>query len=356
MIVMLASRTAPDVIRVDHYDFPALVRKGYFHDLTEFVRGDPEVNPEDFWPQAWEECLYRGRVFGINVLYGGVVLYYNKSMVEQAGLQDPYVLAKRGGWTWEQLREHAVAMTRRTRDGRPLQFGFAIPGLVNQGPLIWGYGADFLSPDLKTCVLDSDEAIEAYRLLIGMRWRDNCAPTPSQAAQGAFTFESGKLGMSFDWMGMAPRYRQTIRSFEWDICPVPAGPRGRFTPVKGNQLVMYAETDRAEAAWEFMKHVTSPQTEMYLCGRLRRALAARKSVALSPEYLRTDLPPFQTEVFAEAVSYGRRLPIDHRWAEWSVVANRHLERLYVNGAERVGRVLPELAREVTAVLRSDEGF
>ena len=37
-IVMFASRTAPDVVRIDHYNFPDLVRKGYFLDLTRLPR------------------------------------------------------------------------------------------------------------------------------------------------------------------------------------------------------------------------------------------------------------------------------------------------------------------------------
>jgi multiple sugar transport system substrate-binding protein len=52
MILMLASRTAPDVIRVDQYDFPQLVRRDYFKDLTDFAAGDPSFDLSDFLPRS----------------------------------------------------------------------------------------------------------------------------------------------------------------------------------------------------------------------------------------------------------------------------------------------------------------
>jgi multiple sugar transport system substrate-binding protein len=355
MIVMLASRTAPDVIRVDQYDFPMLVRRNYFRDITEFAQNDAEWNLADHFPQANEECVYNGRIYGVNTLFGGTIMYYNRTMVQKAGLEDPYRLSKAGRWTWDRFREHAIAMTK-TSGGRATQFGFQIPGFVNYTPLLWAHGASILSDDRKTCLLDSPEAIEAYTFLLNLRWKDRCCPTPAQAAQSAFVFESGRLGMTLDWMGMSPRYRQVATDFEWDVCPVPSGKLGGATLVKGNQLIMNRETRHAEAAWRFMRHVTSAETERYICGELRRAGTTRPSVAADPEFLKTTLPPKQTDVFVDTIPGGRRLPIDQRWHEWSTIRDRHLERL-LNGTERnVGMVLRQLAAEVTAVLRDEEGF
>ncbi len=356
MIVMLASRTAPDVIRVDQYDFPQLVRRNYFHDLTEFVQNDAEWNLNDHFPQANEECLYRDRMFGVNVLFGGTIMYINRTLLQEGGLEDPYVLAKKGAWTWDRFRTYAKALTKTTREGRTTQFGFLIPPFVNYSPLIWAHGGDILTPDFMTCVLDSPGAIQAYEFLMEMRWKENTCPTPAQAAQSAFVFESGRLGMEFNWMGMSPRYRQAAKSFEWDVAPVPSGPMGGATLVKGNQLVMNAETKHPEAAWRFMRHVSSAETEMYLCGKLRRAGATRPSVASDPEFLNNDLPPKHTDVFVDTIPGGRRLPIHQRWHEWSAVRDRHLERL-LNGSDRnVKQVLGELSREVTALLHDREGF
>lgn len=113
MMLMLASHSAPDVMRVDHYNFPRLVKKGYFHDLTDLAAQDPTFHREDFFPQAIQECLYNDKLYGLNVLFGGVLIYYNKSMFREAGLEDPAELAKNGNWTWERFRDSAMRMSQK---------------------------------------------------------------------------------------------------------------------------------------------------------------------------------------------------------------------------------------------------
>ncbi len=355
MIVMLASRTAPDVIRVDQYDFPKLVRRNYFRELTEFVERDSDFDLKDFIPQALDECHYNERLFGLNTLFGGILIYYNRSLIERAGLYDLYDLYDKGDWTWEALREYAIKLTKTGPGGRQTQFGFAIPGFVSHSPMLWNYGAEILSSDHRDCLLDSAEAIRAYRLLLGLRWKDKACPTPSEAAQSAFVLESGKLGMSVGWMGETPKLRRVVRSFDWDVCPLPAGPAGHWNVVKGNQLVMSANTRHPEAAWRFMRHFVGRESEMYLCGRLRRASATRLSVMRDPEFLKADGPPRHTRAFLDGLENARRLPIDHRWQEWTTVQTQYMDRLY-NYPEDPADVLPKMARAIERVLRSEEGF
>jgi ABC-type glycerol-3-phosphate transport system substrate-binding protein len=151
----------------------------------------------------------------------------------------------------------------------------------------------------------------------------------------AFTFESGRLGMIFGWAGESPRYRTNIRNFDWDIAPPPAGPAGRVTPVKGNQLFMYSESKHKLEAWRFIKFMTSPQAEMLLCGRLRRAIPTHRSVARDPEYLapvdesgrRT--PPYHVHVFTDVLDYGHQMPIDWKWYYWRPAMDSEIERLSI---------------------------
>lgn len=185
MIVMLASRTAPDVMRVDHYDFPGMVRKDYFRDLTPFAEADPGFKREEFFDLAIREGEYNGRLYGLNVLFGGYILYFNRTMLEQAGLEDPNELAKRGEWDMEQFRRYAIAMTKRDPGGRPLQFGVQIPGGLMTAPIVWNFGGDFLSEDRTVCLMDTPEASRAMQYLIDLRWKDRASPTPSQAANSA---------------------------------------------------------------------------------------------------------------------------------------------------------------------------
>jgi multiple sugar transport system substrate-binding protein len=293
----------------------------------------------------------------LNVLMGGTTLYYNKTAFQNAGLEDPYELYLRGEWTWDKLREDAIRLTKHSADGRPERFGVQIPSFPTYMPIVWAFGGDILSLDAKICLLDSPEAIRGLQFLADLRWKDHAAPTPSQGALSAFTFESGKIAMVFDWMGMSPRYRDNIRDFEWDICPLPSGPAGNATPLKGNQLVMYRETAHPEAAWKFMRFLTSRETEKVLYGDARRrAIPTRQSVAASPEFLVPNKPPYHVKAFLRPLENGREFPINPRWSEWTTVLTADLDDLWQGREKDAGVVLRRVVPKINAILSSEEGF
>lgn len=355
-IVMLASRTAPDVIRVDHYNFPNLVRKSYFYDLTPLAAADPGFHESDFFPTAVEECKFKGRLYALNVLLGGIIIYYNKTLFMKAGLPDPNMLAQKGEWTWERLRQCARTLTQTGPDGRTTQFGLQLPGFPQYVVGLWAYGGELLTLDGKRSALDTPEAARGFQFLADLRWKDRVAPTPSQTALSAFNFESGNMGMLLDYMGLAPRLRKVVKDFDWDICPVPAGPAGSRTILKGNQLVMYRECPHPDAAWKFMRYLTGPEAENLLYARLRRGAPSRKSVAYSKTFLTADAPPHNTQAYLTAVLNGKELPIDARWAEWTQAMNTELEELWSGRERDASVVLRRAADRVNAVLNSEEGF
>ncbi|MCW5940780.1 MAG: sugar ABC transporter substrate-binding protein [Fimbriimonadaceae bacterium] len=355
-VLMLASRTAPDVMRVDHYNFPQLVERRYFRDLTPYLQKDPDVGLDDFWPTAIEECTVGGRLYGLNVLFGGILMYYNKDLFAQAGLEDPYILWKRGEWTWERMRQAAKAITKRDEKGRPKVVGLTIPPFPNTIVAAWGHGGELLSADMKTSLADDPGTIQGYQYWADLVWKDRVAPTPAQGANAAFTFESGKVGFVFDWMGMTPRYRAVVKSFAWDVCPIPRGPVGGQTCIKGNQLVVSANSPNPDAAWRFVKYLTSAPSEKRLYAEIRRCFPTRKSVATSPTYLETDKPPFQMDAFLRSVETGRVLPIDERWGEWTQIFNSEVDNLMAGRERDAGVVLRRAKRRIDEALAEDPGF
>jgi multiple sugar transport system substrate-binding protein len=330
LIIMLASHTGPDVARVDQYYFPSLVRDGHFECLDPFIRRD-RMRLDDFFPQALDECRYQGRLYAFNVLFGGRVIYYNKTMFQRAGLPDPYQQAIAGAWTTEAYRRAACALTTKKGDAY-VQFGTELPWIWD---LIWTFGGDVLDPQMERCEIDGPGGRAALQFMHDLRFRWHVAPSPAEASMAAFTFESGRLGMIFGWAGESPRYRANIKGFEWDIAPPPTGPGGRVTPVKGNQLVMYSESKHKDKAWRLIKFMTSPEAEMLLCGRLRRAIPTRRSVARDAEYLEPvddqgrRAPPYHVHVFTDVLDYAHRMPIDWKWYDWRPAMDAQIELLSI---------------------------
>ncbi|MBS1702744.1 MAG: sugar ABC transporter substrate-binding protein [Armatimonadetes bacterium] len=355
-VVMLASDTAPDVLRVDHYNFANLQKKRFFLDLTPYADKDPTFNRKDFFPQTIDECTVNGRLFGLNVLFGGNVVYYNKTLMREAGLEDPYKLWQEHRWTYDAFVRYAQALTKKDASGRYVQFGTTMPPFPQWVPMVWGFGGRMIDDAHKHSLLDQPEAEAGLQFVADLRYKYMCAPTPAQAANSAFSFESGKMGMYFDWMGMTPRFRNVVKSFEWDVVPIPSGPKSHETTVKGNQIVVPANCAHPEIAWRFMRFLTGPEVENLLYVKNRRCFPTRKAVAYSKEFSDGSLPPSQIHIFIDAVEDGRQLPIDDRWAEWTQAMNDQLDRLW-NGTERDAKVAGKRAADaVNKVLSEEPGW
>ena len=374
--VMLASGTAPDVMRVDHYDFPSLAPKGYFYDLTPLAQRDEKAGTfrhADFHPAAMKENYHDGRLYGLNVMFGPPVCYYNKDLFAKAGLPDPYDLWKRGQWTWEAFVHAAKVLTERDSQDRVIRYGFLLPGAQGGAPpnwswfiFVWGQGGNLLSePEPgkpRRSLLDSPEVIRAFQEMRDLRYKHRVAPTPADGALSAFTFESGKIAMEFQFSGSAPRYR-SIKDFEWDIVPTPArvavvDGKQQVIPyalVKGNQLCVSARSKHPEAAWEFVKYATSYETEKILYGEThRRNIPTRKKLLSSYEdYIKAELPPFHIDIYDQLLDNAMELPIDYSWPAWTSEAARYIEKLFVDEKSDTADVLRSAKLAVDRVLETE---
>jgi len=342
--IMLASRTAPDVMKVEGYNFPALVRKDYFRPIDDFAKDDPTLDLDDYFDAPIKECTYNGKLYGFNIAWGGQVIYYNKTMFEKAGLLDPYELDKRGEWTWDKFLEVARKLTKKDKNGKYIQFGTTMP---HYWTVVWAFGGDYLSPDFNRCVLNTPEAIRGLQFMKDLRWKYHVTPTPAEGMMSAFRFASGRVGMYFGWSGQTAVILGLARGFDWDIAPMPVGPAGRFTPMKGNTLAIYKESRHPREAYEFIKFVTSAKSEMFICGRLRRWITTHKSVAADPEYLKAYGPPSHTDVFLHEMEYGHKIPINEKYAQWSVELRTGLGRMWtgeLEAKEAVEWLVPRIDR------------
>lgn len=351
--IMLASGTAPDVMRVDHYDFPALASKKFFAPLEPLIQADTSgFSLDDYMPFALEEGFHQGTLYGLNVLAGSIQIYYNKTAFQKAGLADPYELWQQGKWDSAAFLDACQRLTLKDETGRVEQFGCLIPPLPLICTWFYAYGGSALSEDMTRCTMDSPACREVLKWFYDWRWTYHITPTPAEESMSAFTFQSGRLGMVFGWAGEAPRFRRQITDFEWDVTVLPAGPQGSPAPLKGNQLVIFHKSPHPKEAWEFLKYMTSSEVEMELCVKRRRALPTRKSVLYSEEYLKAMEPPFHNDVFIASAQMGHPVPINERWAEWTMAFNSELQRLWINEAT-VDEVVPEIQRQVNKILSEE---
>lgn len=100
---MVASDEAPDVVRLRDAD-PAVIK------ILE-----PLENVDfDFTDEAWDQGLmehykmndkHYAAVLKDSPYYQPTITYYNRTLIERYGLEDPYELWQNGEWTWTKMEE-----------------------------------------------------------------------------------------------------------------------------------------------------------------------------------------------------------------------------------------------------------
>jgi multiple sugar transport system substrate-binding protein len=246
ILTAAATRTNPDIARVDVAFVAKLALRGALVDLGEFGAEDLS---EELVPAAFESNVVRGTVYGIPDQTNCVVLFYNRALFEKAGL-DPDEPPR----DWAELIEYA----RKLTDEEEEVYGFAMRNsLWWTLPFFNTFGAEFLSEDGLTCVLNSAEGVEALQLKIDFyqthgieagAWRPG-------AVNPDVGFQSSKYAMVFN----GPWKVRTLEKagIDFGVGLIPEGPKGTSTTVGGTNMVVFGNSECKREAYEFLRHLVS---------------------------------------------------------------------------------------------------
>ncbi len=174
ILTSIAAGTPPDVFLLDNIDLPAFVRSGVLLDLAPYA-ARVGLPPERFSPEVLGIFRRDGALWALPKGYTPMVIAYNKDMFDRAGLPYP-----RDGWTWEEFRATARALTRDgDGDGAVDQWGFWLDRRVFMWiASLWSLGGDVLCPDGRSAqgCLDGPATVRAFRLLTGLAVQDSVTP------------------------------------------------------------------------------------------------------------------------------------------------------------------------------------
>ena len=169
----VAGDASPDIIMFARNAIIEWASRGAFESLNKFLDEDTgktnivyPVSTNNVVQQALDEVIYKNNIYGIPVKVDDRILYYNKDLLIREGLVDKNGNAKPPE-TWKELEEYAIKLTKKNAKGRIKQLGFA-PMFGNSWLYLyaWQNGAEFISPDGKTCTLNSPETVGALEYMV----------------------------------------------------------------------------------------------------------------------------------------------------------------------------------------------
>lgn len=272
---MVAGGTPPDVGYLNEQMAFLWAQEGVIADLTPHFKADPEASNR---LQATYYNYDGGtKTIGTNAAAETMILYYNKNLFDEAGLDYPPSRAAEA-WTWEEF----VAVARQLtvdRSGNNANsdafdpenidvFGVSFPtwwgGYL---PMIYSNGGQLASDDGMRLLLDEPAAVEALQALQDLVYVHHVAPTPAQSEalpSASVMMQSGKVAMAINGHWAILDYSQL--EFDWSLGVLPYH-REPVTILLGSPSVIFAATEHPEEAFEFYKFHNDPaQVDLYAKG------------------------------------------------------------------------------------------
>ncbi len=358
--ILLAAGTMPDA-SVTHTGF--MQQWPHFIDHKPYLAKDREVKAEDYFPtifKAFDVPVGSGtRQIGLPREVHATVLYYARNAVAAAGLKEPSK-----DWTHLEFVDWALKLTAWKEN--PQESKWAIHNATGLGgasmglPMFWQFGAEFFSPDGKTCIIDQAEPRQALEFLIDFVRKHHVTPSPAEQAASGLTgsqqamFASGRFRAYASNQNTAPVGTNAV-PFEWDIQLLPQVPgKKRATRMAGNAygVITNGKNKNPDLAWELVKAFVGEEGSIAQM-QGGNFMAHKKATEKWPE---TRAPAKNGRVVFEAMEGYARL--EHRpkgWDKAMVPINREWAKV-LNGEQSLGGLISIAKPEADQILKVEQSL
>lgn len=171
----IASGSPPDVFLLDVPDIPAFIDRGLVLDLAPYL-ARVGYDRHAVFPEVLEVFARGDRLFALPKDFTPMVIFYNRLVFEQAGVEPP----PPEGWTWEQFLDAARALSRDVDgDGSCDVCAIDFPReLYKWVAFVWSAGGDILGPDGRRAsgYLDGPATVDTFRFLTDLVRRHRVTP------------------------------------------------------------------------------------------------------------------------------------------------------------------------------------
>jgi len=300
-LVQAASGTAPDILWGDEHFVYNLSSKGALLDLNPFMEqsGFNKANYDDLF----KYYAYRGNQYGTALWSGCYVLFYNKKLLEEGGVPTPS-----DQWTYDDLLTAAKAVTKDTNgDKDPDVWGFQCETTWANpwGALTWAFGGEYFNEDGTKFLLCEQPNYAGLQWYLDLIHKHKVAPPPDVAsalANGGDPFMLGVIGIKTGSPWKMTTYRK-IKDFDWEVVPMPKGPKGRQGVLTTDSLSIYGKSKAPDVTWKFIEELLSEDSAKLYCTQFKGPVPALK--AGHQYFILPNERPSNQQVFIDAVGYSR---------------------------------------------------
>jgi multiple sugar transport system substrate-binding protein len=331
LLTQLAGGTAPDAFYVGDSSMAPLVASGKLVDLTDYLNSpDSPTKPDSTFPGLIQWCKgAKGGLYGVPVDCNPKVFWFNKGLLEQAGVTtNPAAAFEAGSWNQAALDDLLTKMKGTGKRGMVVEanwFDFA--------SLITTFGGTAFSE--KEAVFDQDpKALE----ILGWLFDHFKAGTITYGGslpkgQGVDAlFYGGQLATIQYGRWILPNLKK-LKNLQFDIAPMPSDTGKDVKPVAVYTAAMAVNTDakNKDGALKFMANYVSVDGQR---SRLSGGGNAVPSQSGLDEVVTEGGLPEHGKYFLDVAAKGYAIPlVIARKAEVSTNLGTEMDKVIKGGAD-----------------------
>ncbi|MCI9162929.1 MAG: sugar ABC transporter substrate-binding protein [Lachnospiraceae bacterium] len=247
----------PDVLTVDGPNVAAYAANGIIQPLAPLKEEELNIYLESILEQG----TYQGQLYALGVMESSVGMYYNKDILEKAGIVVP-----EAGHPWTRaeflgILEKLKPVTEEM-GGYPLDMTFPVgeASIYYYAPFVWSDGGNLVSEDGLSVdgFFNSDEMAEAmdfFRTVVDKKYMSE-APIEH-------LFESGRAAFKIDGAWEVNTVYQNYPDIRLGVAPYVVGDGwegGRYTPTGSWAYAASSNTKNLEGATELVKWMSGVES------------------------------------------------------------------------------------------------
>lgn len=293
----VAAGRAPDVVAVNEDVITGFVLRGALAEITGEEQSQHSIDADRFYEAQWSIGQVDGGLYGVPINSVMLVMYYNRELFEEAGLDPNDPPQDR-----QSFLEAARALTMDAAGNHPGDEGFdansleqwavGIPSPWMGGTIAYTVaaqnGVTFVGPAEEDYAVNfnSDEGKEAIQFLVDLVREHNVSPANATEGSEIDAFRQGNAAMNFNGVWMLSQYREQP-GLDFGVAPFPNLGTGDYKVWGGaSHLAMpvqrRGDEREREAALTFISWMTQP--EQNLTWTSAGGLPTQEEVANHPEY------------------------------------------------------------------------
>ena len=270
LTVNVASGTVPDITFLNNPDFAAYVEMGSFANLNEYAQAWEDI--DQFYPSALEAGTINGDVYGFPFDTNCLALFYNKDMLDAAGVAVPTTIPE--------MIEAAAALTNPDTN----TYGMIIAGADSEEttfqfiPFLYSFGGSYDQ-------VNSEQGIAALQMYVDLIDAGSMTQEIITMGQGDIRdrWIAGQAAMMINGTWEV----NTIKNggyedldFNWGVTMIPTGDAGSYSCL-GGKIIGCGNGAHVEESFNFIKMLCSKENMLEFAKRVG-AVPNRADVAEDP--------------------------------------------------------------------------